>query len=88
MIIDSPIRKLAGEALAMLSSKSKSNTAIILKVNDNVVHNQTKILLDVEKKTHTNRISAAEILEQLCNHYTMDDERLTKLKKAMTKMML
>lgn len=53
MIIDSPIRKLAGEALAMLSSKSKSNTAIILKVNDNVVHNQTKILLDVEKKnTH------------------------------------
>ncbi|KAF7051262.1 hypothetical protein CFC21_059516 [Triticum aestivum] len=83
---DSSIRKLAGEALVMLSL-NQSNAAIILKANDNVVQDLTKILLDAEADS-THRINAAETLEHLYVHYKEnDDHHKKKLKEAMEGMM-
>ncbi|XBH96726.1 hypothetical protein VPH35_087056 [Triticum aestivum] len=78
---DSSIRKLAGEALVMLSL-NQSNVAIILRANVNVVQDLTNILLD-DKAYNTHRINAAETLEHLYIHYKENDDHHKKLKEAM-----
>ncbi|KAM0921791.1 hypothetical protein ACQ4PT_006710 [Festuca glaucescens] len=80
---DRSIRKLAGEALVELCIQDGSNTRIILQVNGDVLGRLTKILLVDDAENKTCRISAAEILEQMCVHHIQDDECLTELKKAM-----
>ncbi|KAL5206180.1 hypothetical protein ABZP36_034389 [Zizania latifolia] len=85
------IRKMAGEALAMLSDKSESNAAAILKATDTVVGDLCRVHLHVEVydnyaaatlKATSLRIIAAEILEHVCIRYTQDDYYLKILKKA------
>ncbi|KAM3298111.1 hypothetical protein ACQJBY_039867 [Aegilops geniculata] len=73
------IRELAGEALVMLS-QSKSDATIILKANDHVVRDLTKILLDVAA-SNTNRISAAETLNHI--YFQENAAYLKSLKEPM-----
>lgn len=77
----SDIRGLAGEKLAALSLKSKSDAVIVLQENGGV-GDLTKILL--EDKSSKCRISAAGILEGLCIHYTDDVECVNNMNKTMT----
>uniref|UniRef100_A0ACD5WU51 Uncharacterized protein n=1 Tax=Avena sativa TaxID=4498 RepID=A0ACD5WU51_AVESA len=81
---DSHIRRLAGEKLAMLSVESEHNARIILNKNGGQL---TEVLLQDESKEC--RITAAWILESLCNrHYTdQDDECVKSLKEVMIDVM-
>jgi hypothetical protein len=80
---DKSIRKLAGKALAKLCMQDGSNTRIILQVNGDVLGRLNKILLVDDAENKKCRISAAEILEQMCVHHNQDNECLSELKKAM-----
>lgn len=75
---DSSIRKLAGEALAMLS---ESNAAIFLKENGDVVRDLRGMLSYVVNNTY--RISAAETLKHLCLYYKENDHHSRELMGAM-----
>ncbi|CAM0949640.1 unnamed protein product [Alopecurus aequalis] len=75
---DSSIRKLAGEALAMLSERSAT---IFLQENGGVVNDLSKMLLSARDNTY--RISAAETLKHLCIHYKENDDYFKTLIEAM-----
>jgi hypothetical protein len=75
---DSSIRKLAGEALAMLSKRCP---IIFLKENGGFVGDLSKMLLCSGDNTY--RISAAETLQHLCIHYEENDEYFKTLMQAM-----
>ncbi|KAF7102063.1 hypothetical protein CFC21_103249 [Triticum aestivum] len=83
---DCSIRKLAGEALLKLS-QSENNAAIILKANDHVVRDLSKILLLGAAPKSTNRIMAAKTLKHLYVHYKENDEYLRALKETMEDVM-
>ncbi|VAH99667.1 unnamed protein product [Triticum turgidum subsp. durum] len=69
----------AGSQLAELSKKSKSSAKLILRANDAVAPGLITI---VENKARGSG-SAEEILNNLCNHYSKDDECFDRLKKAL-----
>ncbi|KQJ86407.1 uncharacterized protein LOC100831059 isoform X1 [Brachypodium distachyon] len=75
---DSSVRKLAGEALAMLS---ESNATIFLKENGSVV-DDLRIMLSCYGN-NSYRISAAETLKHLCMYYKENDDYFRKLMGAM-----
>lgn len=75
---DSSIRKLAGEALAMLSEKYAT---IFLKENGGVVDDLSRMLFKVDHNAY--RITAAETLKHLCMHYKENDDCFKELMKAM-----
>uniref|UniRef100_M8BSS1 Uncharacterized protein n=1 Tax=Aegilops tauschii TaxID=37682 RepID=M8BSS1_AEGTA len=83
---DRSIRILAVEALAKLCFQGESNVMVILQANSDAVD---CLIGELAAFNEHNRylISAAEILENLCIHYTKDDECLKKLKEAMTDLM-
>ncbi|XP_037423777.1 uncharacterized protein LOC119288248 [Triticum dicoccoides] len=69
----------AGSQLVELSKKSKSSAKLILRANDAVAPGLITI---VENKARGSG-SAEEILNNLCNHYSKDDECFDRLKKAL-----
>lgn len=73
---------VVGEKLATLCSHGKANAKIILQVKDDVVGDLTKILVQ-DRYPKEYRISATQILEQLCVHHTDDDEYIQSLKEAL-----
>ncbi|BAT16584.1 Os12g0261300, partial [Oryza sativa Japonica Group] len=79
---DAFMRQMAGEALAMLSERSKSDATIILKASDSTLKDLTAMLLDVNSNRGY-RICAAEILEHLYIRYTKQDGYLNNLTEAM-----
>uniref|UniRef100_I1R5D2 Uncharacterized protein n=1 Tax=Oryza glaberrima TaxID=4538 RepID=I1R5D2_ORYGL len=79
---DAFMRQMAGEALAMLSERSKSDATIILKASDSTLKDLTAMLLDVNSNRGY-RICAAEILEHLYIRYTEQDGYLNNLTEAM-----
>ncbi|TVU49878.1 hypothetical protein EJB05_01217, partial [Eragrostis curvula] len=78
-----PIRKLAGENLAMLSSKSKTNAFIIVTTDNCVVPNLTKVLI-ASYANKAYRINAAQILKNIYRHCSKDIQCLKDLKIVMT----
>uniref|UniRef100_A0A0E0RFM6 Uncharacterized protein n=1 Tax=Oryza rufipogon TaxID=4529 RepID=A0A0E0RFM6_ORYRU len=79
---DAFMRQMAGEALAMLPERSKSDATIILKASDSTLKDLTAMLLDVNSNRGY-RICAAEILEHLYIRYTKQDGYLNNLTEAM-----
>uniref|UniRef100_A0A0E0MNA6 Uncharacterized protein n=1 Tax=Oryza punctata TaxID=4537 RepID=A0A0E0MNA6_ORYPU len=79
---DTFMRQMAGEALAMLSYRSKSDATIILKASDSTLKDLTALLFDVNNNREY-RICAAEILEHLYIRYTEQDGYLNNLTEAM-----
>lgn len=77
-----PIRKLAGEALAMISAQGGISDMSILQENHSFVGDLTILLLHHDQDKDY-RIIAARILNHLCTHYTKDDECFKRLKKSM-----
>ncbi|KAL5206921.1 hypothetical protein ABZP36_035130 [Zizania latifolia] len=80
---DTSMRKMAGEALAMLSDQGESNATIIFKASDTIVKDLTEMLLQDDEMKRGCTISAAEILENLYIRYTKEDDHLKKLTEAM-----
>ncbi|KAF7064017.1 LOW QUALITY PROTEIN: hypothetical protein CFC21_070455 [Triticum aestivum] len=75
---DSSIRKLAGEALAMLSEKYAT---IFLKENGGGVDDLSRMLFKADHNAY--RITAAETLKHLCMYYKENDDCFKELMKAM-----
>ncbi|KAF2908250.1 hypothetical protein DAI22_12g171300 [Oryza sativa Japonica Group] len=82
---DMSVRKSAAQALAMLCVESQSIAVVILQADGNVVGVLKDMLL--HSKENESRISAAEILAHLYNHYTYDDEYLGELNKVIKDVM-
>ncbi|KAF8660966.1 hypothetical protein HU200_057347 [Digitaria exilis] len=84
----SDIRRLAGEKLqAVLSSQSEAHAtsmSMLRSVGD-VIESLTRTAVDAENNTY--RLDAVQILEDLCRHYTKDDEPLKELKKHISDVM-
>ncbi|RLM69745.1 hypothetical protein C2845_PM17G04130 [Panicum miliaceum] len=66
----------AGATLALLSTNSKSNSAIIMKEYDDIVGRLTKML--EAKNNIMYRTKAAEIIENLCAHCVLDKQHVTE----------
>ncbi|CAM0885557.1 unnamed protein product [Alopecurus aequalis] len=83
-------RASAGKALAILSSQGGSNATIILTANGDTVDRLAAQLVHFTGDDSACLESAAEILENLCIHYTRpdEDEHLKKLKQAMTNVVM
>ncbi|KAL6623632.1 hypothetical protein ACP70R_033511 [Stipagrostis hirtigluma subsp. patula] len=84
----SHIRKLACKKLHFilsLQSYEGSATSTLQTVNE-LIDDLTGTLKHAGH--HTDRLHAAQILEQLCFHYTKDDDYLKKLKQAVVNVML
>ncbi|RLN29668.1 uncharacterized protein C2845_PM05G15530 [Panicum miliaceum] len=82
---DGSIAELAGEALARLSLESQIGATSILKTEEG--NGIIGYLMNASLQTVMNnplRRSAAEILENLCVHCTMDDGYLEELKRLIT----
>lgn len=76
-------RAYAGGALSEICFRGGIYYSIIvIQISGDVVHSLINVL--VHDKSKICRQAAAEILEHLCTHCTMDDECFSKLKKAMT----
>jgi hypothetical protein len=72
-------RATAANTLVALSSKFETTATVIIKANDNAIDHITTMIF----QKHKCRLTAAQILEYLCLHYTNNDEILSKLQKAM-----
>ncbi|RLN03942.1 hypothetical protein C2845_PM13G21700 [Panicum miliaceum] len=77
----SSVKKMAGESLAQLSCVSENSSTILGAEDGRIVDSLTQVILD---KNSEYRKSAADILKNLCSHYTTnEDVHFQKLKNAM-----
>ena len=74
LISECPLKTTSGKTLALLS-KSKDNSLCIISKCGDIFYRLIQIL-DASSMIH--RTTAAEILENLCTHHTLEEESLKK----------